>query len=300
MKYAFFIGCNIPSRVEQYEVSARAVLENLGVDLIDIRRFNCCGYPLRNTDHMAYIYSAAKNIALAEKENLDILVLCKCCFGSLKEADHLLKEDENLKNKVNEYLKDKNLKYTGKTNIKHLLSVLYHEVGAHNIKDKLSLTFNKLKIATHNGCHALRPSEVTKFDDPVEPVIFDELVKITGAKSIDWASKLECCGAPQLGSNDNLSINLTKKKLNDGKNAGADFICTACPYCQIQFDTVQNNNDLMKKEDKYLPSILYPQLLGLCMGIKKEKLGIDMNQININDIETFLTQKKKAVEKNVK
>ena len=54
MKFAFFIGCNIPARLEQFEFSSRAVLGKLGVELVDIREFNCCGYPLRNIDLKAF------------------------------------------------------------------------------------------------------------------------------------------------------------------------------------------------------------------------------------------------------
>ena len=88
-KYALFLGCNIPARVTQYEISSRAVLKMLDIELMDIRMFNCCGYPMRNFDQKAFLLSAVKNLALAENRSLDILVLCKCCFGSLKKAEYL-------------------------------------------------------------------------------------------------------------------------------------------------------------------------------------------------------------------
>ena len=290
MRYAFFIGCNIPARVKQYESSSRAVLEKAGVDLVDFREFTCCGYPLRNVDRKAFVLSAAGNLALAESKGLDLLALCKCGFGTLKEAQHLMKEDEELLRDINKMLAEKGLKYQGKVQVKHLLSVLYQDVGVDALKSKVSVSYKDLKIATHYGCHALRPSEVTQFDDPVAPVIFDELVKLTGAKSIEWPTKLECCGAPLMGINDDLSANLARKKLNDGIKAGAEYLCTACPYCQIQFDTVQ---DMIVSENggkETLASILYPQLLGLCMGIDEETLGIGMNQLDISGIKSFLSQ----------
>ena len=277
IKYALFLGCNIPARVSQYEDSSRAVLKNLGVDLIEIRDFSCCGYPLRNIDQKAYILSAAKNLALAEKQGLNILTLCKCCFGSLKKAEYLLKENSDLRQEVNRTLAENGLKYEGRTEVKHLLSVLYHDVGIDALKSEISVTYKNLKIATHYGCHALRPSKITRFDDPVAPKIFDELVEITGAESIDWSEKLECCGAPLMGINDELSMGLTVRKLESGKKAGADYLCSGCPYCQMQFDAVRNRMVSHSRNDNYLASILYPQLLGLCMGIDQKILGIGMN-----------------------
>jgi heterodisulfide reductase subunit B len=113
-------------------------------------------------------------------------------------------------------------------------------------------------------------------------------VEITGAESIDWSTKLECCGAPLLGINDSLSLDLTRKKLSDGKKSGADYLCTACPYCQMQFDSVQKVNLVQDGFDAQLPAILYPQLLGLSMGIDGETLGLAMNQLPIDGVEDFL------------
>lgn len=277
IKYALFLGCNIPARVSQYEDSSRAVLKNLGVELIEIRGFNCCGYPLKNIDQKAYVLSSAQNLALAEKQGLDILTLCKCCFGSLKKVECLLKEDSNLRQDVNHTLADDNLKYEGNITVKHLLSVLYHDVGIDTIKSRLSRSYKDLRIATHYGCHALRPSRITRFDNPIAPTIFDELVEITGAVSVDWPQKLECCGAPLTGINDDISINLTKKKVSDAKKSGADYLCTACPFCHLQFDFLQKRMVENNGNSEHLASVLYPQLLGLCMGIDKETLGIGMN-----------------------
>ena len=296
MKYALFLGCNIPARLNQYETSSRAVLEKLGVGLVDIREFNCCGYPLRNIDFKVFLLSSARNLALAEKKSLNVMALCKCCYGSLKKADYLIKENASLRKEVNKSLEKEGLKYEGGVEVKHLLSVLYHEVGLASIKEKVRKAFKGLKIATHYGCHVLRPSQIVRFDDPVTPTLFDKLVEATGAESIDWPMRLECCGAPLWGINDELSIDLTLKKLNDGKQSGGDYICAACTYCHIQFDTVQKMILSQRNLNHPLPSILYPQLLGLSMGIDSETLGLKMNKISISGIEELLTKETELAE----
>jgi heterodisulfide reductase subunit B len=291
--YAFFIGCNIPARVQQYEMAARAVLSRVDVGLKDFRDFNCCGYPMRNTDETSYLLSAAKNLALAEKAGMDILTLCKCCFGSLKIAAHRLNEDEKLQNEINKELDSHGLTFKGNIDIKHFLSVLHQEVGIDALKEKITTPYEKLNIATHYGCHALRPSEITQFDDPVAPTLFDELVSVTRAKSVDWQTRLECCGAPLTGINDDLSRNLTKKKIKDGKSAGAHYLCVACPWCHIQFDSVQAEMMSDNGNKPSLAPILYPQLLGLSMGIGAEELGIEMNCMDINGITSYLSSEEK-------
>ena len=287
MKYALFLGCQIPAHLNQYETAARAVSKRLGVDLVDIKQFNCCGYPVRNLDFKTFVLFSGRNLALAAQKQLNLMSLCKCCYGSLKKADHLLKEDASLRAEINTLLQKEGLKYEGGVEVKHFLSVLYHEVGIEPIKEKIERTFAKLNIATHYGCHALRPSKIVEFDDPVAPSLFDQLVEVTGAKSIYWPTQLECCGGPLWGVNDELSMDLTEKKLTDAKQSGADYLCTACTYCQIQFDTVQKMISSKRGANHQLPSVLYPQLLGLTMGLDEKTLGLKRNQLPPDGIEDF-------------
>ena len=288
MKYALFHGCQIPARVEQYAEATGAVCNRLGIELVEMTAFNCCGYPARNTDHRAYVLSAAKNLALAERAGLDMLVMCKCCYGSLKKAAFFLNRDADLKAEINRSLAKEGLEYKDKTRVKHLLSVLYHDVGLERIKEAISKTYSGLQIAVSYGCHALRPSTVTQFDDPVSPKIFDELVEATGAFSVPWTRKLDCCGAPLTGINDRLAMDMAKKKIDSARQAGAQFICTACPYTQLQFDGVQLRMAAQSNNGEPLAPILYPQLLGLCMGIDQKTLGVSKNEIDLSNITSFL------------
>ena len=287
MKYALFLGCKIPYFVPQYETSTRLVCGSLDVELVDIE-FNCCGYPVRHIDFESYILSAARNFALAEQQGLNIMTPCKCCYGSLKKAFVLLKEKSQIREKVNAILAEQELQYRGDTEVKHMLQVLHDEVGLQTIKEKISTPFDGLNIAVHYGCHALRPSNVTEFDDPANPRKFDELVEVTGAKSVDWAMRLQCCGNPLMGKNDDISMDLAEKKLIDAKQSGADALCVACTYCQIQFDSVQKTMSVQRSFNSTVPSILYPQLLGLSMGFGGKQLGLNMNLFSLEAISGHL------------
>ena len=288
MKFALFHGCNIPARLTQYADATAAVCARLGIELVEVPAFNCCGYPARNTDKRAYVLSAARNLALAEKAGLDMLVMCKCCYGSLKKAEHLLKHDQDVKADINRILEKENLVYKNSIQVKHLLSVLYHDVGIKHLKESISKTYSGLPVAVSYGCHALRPSAVTGFDDPVSPKIFDELVEATGAVSVEWTRKLDCCGAPLTGINDRLAMDMARKKIESARDAGAQFICTACPYTQLQFDGVQMRLTSQSDDTEPLAAILYPQLLGLCMAIDPQTLGISKNEIDLSGITSFL------------
>jgi heterodisulfide reductase subunit B len=288
MKFALFHGCNIPSRVRQYADATAAVCARLGIELVEMDDFNCCGYPVRHTDHRAYVLSAARNLAAAEQAGLEMLVMCKCCYGSLKRAEHFLGQDPELTDDVNRILSRENLEYRNDPRVKHLLSVLYHDVGIEHLQKTISKTYSGLQIAVSYGCHALRPSSITAFDDPVSPKIFDELVEVIGAYSVAWTRKLDCCGAPLTGINDQLAMDMTQNKIDSAREAGAQYICTACPYSQLQFDSVQKRMAAQSNNAKPLAPILYPQLLGLSMGIDEKILGISRNGIDLSSIVSSL------------
>ena len=288
MKFALFQGCNIPARVSQYADATQAICSKLDIELIEMDTFNCCGYPARNIDLRTFVLSAAKNMAVAERAGLDMLVMCKCCYGALKKAEQVLGENQDLKENINTILAKEKLEYEGRAVIKHLLMVLYRDVGGENLKSSILKKFSGLQIAASYGCHALRPSKVTGFDDPVSPTIFDELVEITGAFSVDWTRKLDCCGAPLTGINDQLAMDMAAKKITSARDAGAHYICTACPYTHIQFDWVQHRMAANFENLEPLAPILYPQLIGLCMGIDERTLGLSDNRLELAEISSFL------------
>jgi len=286
MKYAFFQGCNIPIRIEQYANATRAVFNKFDVELQIIPEFNCCGYPVRNVDEKAYILPSVRNMAIAERSGLDMLVICNCCFASLQKARNVLSKNSQLKDELNTILAKEGLQYSGKARIKHYLSVLHDDIGIDRIKSKLVNKFKDLNLSLIHGCHILRPREITQFDDSFVPAITENLIQAAGGTSLDWQGKLECCGAALAGINDELSHSLLKEKISGALSAGAEFITPICSYCHLQFDTTQKILPQNDKNEKLLPVLLYPQLLGLCLGIDEKTLGIEQNStIEPGDIE---------------
>lgn len=287
MEFALLRCCVTAASLKQYENATNVVLRKLGVDLAEIKEFNCCGYPLKNVNFNASALLSARNLALAEKENLNITTLCNCCYGSVTHVDHLMKEDASFRKEMNGELEKEGLKYDGSIKVKHLLEILYDDIGIKRIKEQLVKPFSGLRIAAHYGCHLIRPDKMVRFENISAASIFDQLVEVLGAESIDWPKQLECCGSPSWGINDDLSMDLTQRKIMDAIQSDADYLCVACPFCQLQFDRVQNTFLSKRNEMRPLPSILYPQLLGLGLGIDGESLGIYDNELDISGIMNF-------------
>ncbi len=292
MKFTLFLGCHIPARVPQYQEASQAVCRRLKIDLIHNDQFECCGYPSRSIDEFTFVLSSARNLALAQQQGNDLMVLCKCCFGSLKMAQHRLNENASLKDRVNRILEKEDLTYSGNVTIRHFFSVLHEDIGIKQLKSHIKAGYKDLNIAASIGCHALRPAGITQFDNAAEPTLFDDLVKVTGARPVKWSRQSECCGAPLLGINDALSLDILEAKINSALENHAHFIAVGCPYSFLQFDRTQARLVSRDSSRDFLAPVLYPQLLGLAMGIDPSELGFSHHVSNINLLTSFLTQEK--------
>jgi len=288
MKYTYFFGCQAPSRANYCDLATRNVADALGIELADLKDAGCCGFFLRSINPEAPTFLAARIMSLAEREDMDLMVLCNSCYAHLKETSNLLKERPNRLPEVNDILASEGLVYTGKTRLRDILQVFYEDYGVDKIKSKVERTLEGLRVAVHYGCHLLRPSQVIRFDDPESPHILDELVEITGASSVYWPLKLWCCGFPTFSADRKMGLSLTRIKLKDAKDAGVHCMVTTCPSCQISFDMLQPTISRAYNEKYDIPILYYPQLLGLALNLPPEKLGLNLNRVSTEPIFRFI------------
>ena len=283
-KYLIFLGCAIPYRVSAYEISARKVLQKLGVELVEMPEFNCCGLPLDPVSHETMLILAARNLALAEQQGLNIITLCPGCAGTLKKVNKTLKDDKALKEQINSHLKESGLELKGAVVTKHIMQVLMENVGLDKIKSAVIRPLTMLKVAEHVGCHLLRPKEYIGFDDPEDPQTLKTLIEATGATCLDYIDETECCGAPSVGVSDKIALQLARDKLGHVKRVDAQALITICPFCHIMFDTNEVRIERMFNEAYGIPVLHYPQLLGLAMGMTPEELAFNELRVDTSKI----------------
>ena len=283
-EYLMFLGCAIPYRVSAYEISARKVLKKLGVKIVEMPEFNCCGLPLDPISHETMLILAARNLAMAEQKGLDIVALCPGCAGTLKKVNKMLKEDKALREEINKHLREAGLEFKGTVNAKHIIQVLIEDVGLEKIKNAVVNPLTKVKVAEHNGCHILRPKEYIGFDDPEDPKTLKILIEATGATCLDYLDETQCCGAPTVGVNDKIALALARDKLNNIKKVDAQALITICPFCHIMYDTNELRIERMFNEAYGIPVLHYPQLLGLAIGIPAEELAFNELRVDCSKV----------------
>ncbi len=285
MEYAFYIGCTAPVKALKYDISTRVIAGKLGIKLTDIPEFGCCGYPVKSMDLFAALVMSARNLALAEERGLDIIGICTGCMATLSEAMAYL-EDGTVRDKVNEKLRALGVReYRGRTKVKHLARFLYEDYGLTAIKEKMTRGLEPLRFGIHYGCHYMKPSHAYEhFDNPALPVTLDEITALTGAVSIDYENKNQCCGLTIMGTAEVIGVRLASEKLECLTDHNADAMVLACPSCCIAYE---NNQRLVGKKtnrDFNLPVLYFTQILGLSMGLSKEEMGFEFNRIDADGI----------------
>ncbi|TFG06259.1 CoB--CoM heterodisulfide reductase subunit B [Candidatus Thorarchaeota archaeon] len=286
--YSFFLGCVMPNRFPNIEKSIRTVMPKLGVTLEDMNGASCCPAPgvIRSFDEPTWLALATRNLALAEQAGHDLITGCNGCYGTFKEALAEVKTNPTKMKEVQEVFKGMDIKFSGKVNAKHIIEVI-HEIGTKKLRTMIKRPLSNLKVAVHYGCHLLKPSKNRPWEQTQRHTFLDDLVEVTGAKSIKYKDKYLCCGAGGgvRGSQVAVSVDIAKEKLDNMIEVGVDCIVNVCSFCHLQFEISQPQLNKELGEKKYqIPVLYYTQLLGLALGMEPEELGLHKHVVNTQPV----------------
>ena len=284
-EYAYFAGCTMPVRNLNYDISMRKVAEALGIKLIDIPEFGCCGYPLGSLDYHTMLLLSARNLCIAEEKGVEVVTGCTGCAGTLSKVNKALKEHTDKRKKVNLELSKLGHEFRGKTRVRHFARMLYDDVGPEKIKAAIKKPLAGINIAAHYGCHYLKPTEAFENPESAErPHTLDNLIEATGATAMDYGAKLLCCGGDVLGIDEMTALKMAREKFRRLSDSGADAMALICPFCAVMYDAGQKTIEVKLQEKFNLPVVYYPQLLGLAMGIDDKALGLQLNRTRVKDL----------------
>jgi CoB--CoM heterodisulfide reductase subunit B len=282
-EFAVFWGCTIPARFPFIEKATRVMFDDLGARIHELEGHTCCpeGTLVKANDPGAFYTTAARNLALIEKEGLDVVTPCNGCYSTFKEAQSHLQTNWRERDAINERLATEGLRYDGKLNVVHFAEWLADSMGAALIASGVKKTFWGMNIAVHYGCHLLRPQPAVRWDDPLHPKKVEELVAALGARVVDYPTKMQCCGGAldRVGQRDS-SLAFCRRKLHDLQNHDVDALVVVCPSCFQQFDL--NQAALQRANEQVNVPILYlSELIDLAYGHAPEEIGLDMHRVSV-------------------
>jgi len=273
--YTYFPGCSAShGGAKAYGRSAQAVAKALDVELMELEDWNCCGStPSTSVDELASFCASARNLALAEKRELDLVTPCSACYVILSRTNLYLKEYPGLRAKVDEALAAGDLEYHRTARVRHLLDVFANDIGYDEITSKVKRDLGRLKVAPYYGCQVVRPQ--LGFDHPESPQSLDRLIESLGAKAAPFPLKARCCGGSLIISEEDLALGLIHKLLDSASSNGAECIVTVCPLCQTNLDVYQGRVNKKFKTNFNLPVLFFTQLIGVAFGIDSRALGLE-------------------------
>ncbi|MEW5910962.1 MAG: CoB--CoM heterodisulfide reductase iron-sulfur subunit B family protein [Thermodesulfobacteriota bacterium] len=291
MKALLFLGCTVPVRNLNYELSARKVAAKLDLELVDDPALACCGFPLKGVDQAAALTVAAKALAQAKAHGLPMVCLCSACAAHLAEAEHHLSRDPGAAAEVNERLAAVGLSYRPGVRVTHLVRFLLAELGLEAIQAQMVRDLSQFTFAPHYGCHYLKPSQALDgLDDPEDPHSLAQLIEATGAKALNHPSLKECCGGGVLGVDEELAGRLAGAKLKELNAAAVTALVLVCPFCNVMYEGQQKKIAKSLETKLAVPVIYLTQLMGLGLGLSPDELGFSLNRAKPKELLEALAQ----------
>lgn len=281
MRYSFYPGCSMEGAAVPYLKSIEAVAEALGMEIKEIPDWNCCGATMASGvvgDYTQQVVTA-RNLALAEKEGLDILVGCSSCYMNLAITNKHFKEDKHFSSMANEALAAGGLKYNGTLRVRQILDVLVNDVGLDKIRAKVKRPLTGLKVAGYVGCQTVR-SIPWEFDDPENPVFLDKLIEALGATPVPFPMKARCCGSSQTSVAPEVVVSYGKNILDSAVAGGAQMIVTPCPMCQMNLEAFQRDVNKTFSANFSMPILFFTQLMSIALDLPPTAAALKYNIVS--------------------
>jgi heterodisulfide reductase subunit B len=259
---SYYPGCSLNGTAGEYDDSIRGVSNLLDIQLHELEDWTCCGASSAHcTDEQLAIDLAARNLAIAEKSDRELLVPCVACYSRFKCAE---KESKEHPEKIH-------FSYRGNVPIRYALDFFCEGPVLEEIKKKIRKPLSGLKVVCYYGCLTVRPPKVTGIKEYENPQHMDHLMELCGAEPIPWSYKADCCGASLVMTRTDIVRRLSGKLLSMAKETEADCLVTGCPMCHANLDTRQEELDKEVGENFNIPILYFTELIGLALGHKDAK-----------------------------
>ncbi len=274
------------------EKSFRDIASILGVKLREMEGASCCPEPvsLQSLNIDTWVTLGARNLILAEKMGLDILTICSGCYETLKTVSVLLEEDPEYLARINEVLGKIGYNYKGKTKVYHFVELFSQPEWLDKIRNTVIKPLDDLNLAVHYGCHLIRPSKIMQFDHPEKPEKIDIILKALGARTVEFANKLECCGfCARL--QEEIGEKLVEDKMTElcGLEEEVDALIAVCPACVTQIDRKERLVARKSGKELDIPVLYLPEIMAVALGVDLQDISLKNRSVKPNKLIEKLT-----------
>ena len=278
LRIPYFPGCTLNTTAKGFDASLRASAGALGVDLVEMPEWNCCGatFPLL-ADNILDLTGPASVLVAARELGERVAVACTTCYNVLRRTNLAIQTDEDKRQKLNLFLE---AEFDDDLQVVDILQVLRDEIGFEKISQRVARPLVGLKVAAYYGCMVLRPASEVAYDDPENPRTLDELLIALGAESVEYPHKSECCGSYLTVVSAETSAEMTRTILSSAEKNGAQLIATNCPLCQFNLDSQQAEISRRHSGFRTIPVMYFSQLLGIALGLDADDFGWERHSVD--------------------
>lgn len=274
MRYAYYPGCSLEATGRPYEESVAAVSKALGIELVELEDWNCCGATAYMSINEALSFSlSARNLCQAKKIGDTLVTACSACYTNLRKTESYLTEFPEIRDKVNTALSEANLSYEGGITTKHFLQTVVQDVGLDQVKSFVKHPLKGMRVAPYYGCQIARPFGIEEDSD--NPTMMDKLITTLGASPTYYPMKTACCGGSLMGIRKDVALRLCRNILLCAKQYEAQCIAVTCPLCQMNLDAFQSIVNKTYGTDFNIPIVYFTQLMGIAFGLSAKGLGLN-------------------------
>lgn len=256
----------------EFDISLRKVCDLLGVKLLEVADWTCCGTSPAHamSEELSYLLPY-ENIRKAVEQGLkELLVPCPSCLYSLSYTEKMYMQHRMVRSRLAEAA---GYSYAGGLKIYHILDFFRDVITLETLKKSAKRPLEGWKIASYYGC--LTRFHGVEIDDPERPAVMEQVVEALGAEALKWTHKVECCGASLSITRPDITERLIKGIFDSAKEAGADCIAVVCPLCQSNLDIRQKGLKDASGKPYDIPILYLTQLMGIAFGARLDDLGME-------------------------
>ena len=250
----------------------------------DLETVTCCGAgDIHEAEPDYYLHLNARILAYAEDTGADTLMtVCNVCTLNLRQANHILQNDEDVRARVNTNLETVGVPpYSGGVEVRHLLWMIAEGDGYELLKQAAHKGLKGLKVAPFYGCQILRPSKILGFEDPDKPWSLEAIIEACGGEAIDYPAKIKCCGFPIIQAREETALGELIQPIEQAIERGADVMVTPCPLCHLSLDAWQSKLEASTGRAFNMPILHLSQLIGVAAGLEESELKFKRHVVSV-------------------
>lgn len=284
MKVAYFPGCTLKTNAKSLEQPGLAAMAALGVELVELERWNCCGvvFSLADDDLLRLVAPVRDLIRVKEQGFDRVVTMCSMCNNTLAQANLVMREDVEKRDTINAFMEEEP-DYAGEVEVQHLLAFLRDEIGWDKVRSAVKHPLGGIKVAPYYGCTLVRPIEVG-IDSSEQPRIMGDFLDALGADAADHAAATECCGAYQVVSHPAAAAKAAASVIAAAEARGAEAIASACPLCEHNLVRAQATGAVGEGKGQEIPSSYFTQLLAVALGVDVEECRFDLSASAVREL----------------